>query len=152
VQVPNVTGGARGAGALRNGAPVAPIWHRLASAAKSALDSGSGSRRHSNAKRTAFNVAFSTACTTRWNDRSAAVIRYGVRAGCSTKRSSARAGTFMPLAELGAEELRVIGHVRIQQLDPAAAKGNEFDQWLHGSERWRHAPTSQAMATGLKSD
>ena len=42
----------------------------------------------SNPNRTVFNAASPTACTTRWNDGSAAVARCGVRAGCSTNKSS----------------------------------------------------------------
>ena len=52
-----------------------------------------GELYQSNPNRTAFNAASSTACTTRWNERSAAVARCGVRAGCSTNSSSARPGT-----------------------------------------------------------
>src|SRR5207237_6726797 len=48
--------------------------------------------RQSNPNRTDFSDASSTACTTRWNDRSAALARWGVRAGCSTNSRSARPG------------------------------------------------------------
>ena len=52
-----------------------------------------GQYSQSKPNRTALNAASSTARTARWNDRSAAVARWVVRAGCNTNSSSERPGT-----------------------------------------------------------